>query len=108
VSRFRLTDQAKADLKSIWAYVTQDSYRSADRLVARIATLFPKLADHPRMGRSREDLLPGLRSFPVLRYVIFYQATADGVEILRILPGSRDIQSTFQVPQGQAPPPADT
>lgn len=36
-----------------------------------------------------------LRSLSVKRYVIFYQPTDDGVEIFRVLHGSRDAQSEF-------------
>jgi toxin ParE1/3/4 len=39
-----------------------------------------------------------LRSFPAKGYVIFYQPTDDGVEISRVLHGSRDIQSEFDNP----------
>ena len=48
------------------------------------------------MGRSREELVPKLRSFPVGNYVIFYQPISDGVEIVRVLHGSRDIESLFE------------
>ena len=36
-----------------------------------------------------------LRSFPAKGYVIFYQPTDDGIEIFRVLHGSRDIQGEF-------------
>jgi toxin ParE1/3/4 len=45
------------------------------------------------MGRRRdEDLLPGVRSFPVGRYVILYRILPSGdVVIVRVIPGERDI-----------------
>jgi toxin ParE1/3/4 len=49
------------------------------------------------MGRIRSDLLPNLRSFPVGNYVIFYFPADDGIEVIRILHGARDIQQLFDV-----------
>jgi toxin ParE1/3/4 len=42
------------------------------------------------MGRPRDDLRQGLRSFVTGRYVVFYRISPDGIEILRALHGSRD------------------
>ena len=44
------------------------------------------------MGRSRDDLRPGLRSFTVGEYVIFYIIEHEDVEILRVLHGRQDIE----------------
>jgi toxin ParE1/3/4 len=48
------------------------------------------------MGRSRPELAPNLRSFPVGQYVIFYLPLAKGVEIVRVLHGARDFESILQ------------
>jgi len=68
---------------------------AADRLVDEITGRFDYLLAYPEAGRARHDLLVNLRSIPVKRYVIFYQPTEDGVEIFRVLHGSRDVQSEF-------------
>lgn len=52
------------------------------------------LAQFPDMSRAREDLLAGLRCFPVKPYLIFYIAS-NQLEIIRILHQSRDIESQF-------------
>jgi toxin ParE1/3/4 len=48
------------------------------------------------MGREQSRLLVNLRSFVVKEYFIFYQPLDDGVEILRVLHGSQDIESIFE------------
>ena len=48
------------------------------------------------MGRRRDDLRPGLRSFPVGAYVAFYQIVGDVVEIVRVFHGRRDIEGEFR------------
>jgi toxin ParE1/3/4 len=47
------------------------------------------------MGRSRDDLRPGLRSFPVGQHVIIYTIEDEDVEILRVFHGRQDIEGQF-------------
>jgi toxin ParE1/3/4 len=53
------------------------------------------IATQPMMGRAREELVPGLRSFPFRRYVIFYMPTGDGIDVVGVLHGARDIDAVF-------------
>lgn len=48
------------------------------------------------MGRKRDELVPNLRSFPVGNYLIFYRPINQGIEVLRVLHGARDIPSIFE------------
>ena len=94
----RRTPQADSDLDGIWYYVAFKSggIEVADRLVDSIANRFFLLANHPNIGRARdEDLRPGLRSFPVGEYVIIYRIEDSHVLILRVLRGSRNIEALF-------------
>ncbi|NEO88205.1 MAG: type II toxin-antitoxin system RelE/ParE family toxin [Spirulina sp. SIO3F2] len=56
-----------------------------------------KLLAFPGMGRKRYELLPDLRSFPVENYLIFYRPLAEGIEILRVVSGYRDLEQLFEV-----------
>ncbi len=96
MSRFKLSTQAEQDLEDIWTYILQESEQAADVVIDEIIQRFPKLAAFPDMGRKRDDLLEGLRSFPVKSYVLFYRRTQEGIEIFRILHGRRDIESEFE------------
>lgn len=86
---------AEEDLEEIWSFVAERDVEAADRLIDEITSRFDHLLAYPEAGRARHDLLVNLRSLPVKRYVIFYQPTDDGVEIFRVLHGSRDVQSEF-------------
>lgn len=89
--------QAERDLSDIWTYVAveSDSVEAADRLIDAITARFILIAQFPHVGRSREELRHGLRSFPVGEYIVFYRVTQDDVVILRVLRGSRDIPEFF-------------
>ena len=54
-------------------------------------------ATQPQMGRPRDELSTGLRSLPHGRYVVFYVPLADGIEVVRVLHGSRDIDDAFSL-----------
>ncbi|WP_245334863.1 type II toxin-antitoxin system RelE/ParE family toxin [Bradyrhizobium mercantei] len=64
---------------------------AADRVVDRIGNIFQMLAENPLAGRQRPELGMSIRSFPVGNYVLFYEAFPNGVEIVRVLHGARDI-----------------
>lgn len=87
---------ARNDLAEIWDYIADDNENRADAFVDLIDQKFQELASHPNMGRSRDELAQGLRSFPVGRYVIFYRPMPEGVEIIRVLHGSRDLNAIFK------------
>lgn len=85
----------RSDLSEIWDYIADDNETRADAFVDTIDLKFQELARHPNMGRSRDELEEGLRSFPVGKYVIFYRVMPEGVEIIRVLHGSRDLHAIF-------------
>jgi toxin ParE1/3/4 len=87
--------RAREDLNEIWAYIAEDSESLADAFVDRLDTRFHLLARQPGLGRIRQELVPGLRSFPVGRYVIFYELISDGVAVVRVLHSARDLPVQF-------------
>jgi toxin ParE1/3/4 len=48
------------------------------------------------MGRSREDLGPELRSFPVKNYLVLYRLMKGHVEIVRVVHTARDLKALFK------------
>ncbi len=90
-----LSPRARADLTDIWAWIAVDDPRAADQNLAQLRQVFERLATMPEMGRARPELLLRLRSFPSGRHVVFYRAIEEGVEIVRVLHGSRDISALF-------------
>jgi toxin ParE1/3/4 len=86
---------AAADIFEIWDYIADDSLIAADRWVDRLDEQFGLLATQPLMGRARDELAPGVRSFPFGRYVIFYAPLDDGIDVVRVVHGARDIDAVF-------------
>jgi len=83
----RLAAQAEADLDEIWLHIARDSVEAANRVVDSITERFRLLCGSPNIGRKRDELVPGMRSFVVGNYLIFYNAIAAGIEVVRVLHG---------------------
>ena len=95
----RLAPAAESDLDDIWYYIATESgsVETADRLIDTITQTFWTVTKFPHIGRRRDrELAPGLRSFPVGEYVIFYRIAGHDVLILRVVRGSRDIDALFR------------
>lgn len=86
---------AEADLEAIHDHIAADNPVAALELIGRFEELATRLAETPGMGRVRSELLPNLRSFPISRYLVFYRPSADGIEVVRVLHGARDLPALF-------------
>jgi len=89
------TVKADDDFFEIWAAIADEDPAAADRLTGRIADAGRRLAKWPYLGPARGDLRPGLRYFVVSPYLLFYRIVPDGVEIVRIVHGARDLGGLF-------------
>jgi toxin ParE1/3/4 len=92
MAEVRRTPQAQADLEEILEDLESKSPKAAERFTAAVDERCKALGNFPETGRARDDIAPGLRSTVIARHVLFYRVTGDGVEVLRILHGRRDIR----------------
>jgi toxin ParE1/3/4 len=88
------------DLDDAAAYIqSQSGAQRAIRFLRAADSTFAQLAGMPGIGtryEPHEPLYAGLRYFPISRhrkYLVFYRPITDGIEVLRVLHGARDIQS---------------
>ena len=95
MNQYRVSASARSDFDEIWFYIAQDNPEAADKFIRAIVSRFPKLAAMPQLGRKREELAAQVRSFPVGRYVIFYRPMKNGIEVVRVLHGARDLPPLF-------------
>jgi toxin ParE1/3/4 len=95
MSHFIRTSQAEEDLLSIWEYIADDSRKNANAVLKTIDERCALLAQHPQLGSARYDLAEDLRYTPVGSYLILYRRLANGVEIVRVLHGARNLEAIF-------------
>lgn len=87
---------AEADILEIWAFIAEDSLVEADLWVDRLDEKLVLWATQPTMGRNRDEVSPGIRSLVFGRYVVFFEPLSDGIDVVRVLHSSRDIDAAFK------------
>lgn len=92
VARYRLTPRALSDLDAIadysldlWGPTQTEAYLS--KMVDR----FQWLAENPSIGRQRDDVADGYRSFPEGKHVIFYIVLPEHIAIIGVPHASMDL-----------------
>lgn len=91
MTRVVLTDAAKQDQLEIWLYIAADNPDAADRLLDEMDETLRLLSSAPGLGRARDDIAPGLRYFPIENYLILYEALPDGINVVRLVHGARQL-----------------
>lgn len=90
------TARAETDLAGIVDYISDDNPRAADRVYAELRDRCQLLAETPEIGI---EAYPGVRRIVVGSYLIFYRlglsGATNGIEILRIIHGARQIPSNL-------------
>ena len=71
------------------------SFDAAEKFLSDLNAKCLKLAQFPGMGRRRDELSPGLRSFPIDRYLIFYSEIDLGIKITRVVSGYQGLERFF-------------
>lgn len=95
MARVVLRPLAEVDILEIWDFIAEDGLVEADHWIDRLDEKLKLWATQPMMGRARDELAFGLRSFVFGRYVAFFTPLQDGIELVRILHCSRDLDEHF-------------
>ena len=92
MNRYKLSRLAKADLDDIWLDLAcRANIDIAGRIIDEITDRFPLLAAMPEAGRARPEFGPGVRSFVVDDYIVYYRkAKRGGIHVARVIHGKRD------------------
>jgi toxin ParE1/3/4 len=100
---FMFRSRARQDLVEQYLYLEDEAgVEVAERYYAAIEETFNRLVRYPLSGSPCDfavTRLGGLHRAPVAgfpAYLIFYLPRAEGVEIVRVLHGARDIGSLLQ------------
>ncbi len=88
------------DLIEHYAFIAQDKIAPADRFLQVAEESFQRLAATPLIGiewRSAKVHLASIRYYPMpapyRNYLVFYRPLKNGVEILTVLHGARDLEA---------------
>ncbi|MEG4395188.1 type II toxin-antitoxin system RelE/ParE family toxin [Microcoleus sp. BROC3] len=95
MSSYSFSDDAVQDLDDICEYIAGNNYSSASKLFDKIRERCKVTADFPNMGKNYSQLSPSLRGFIVDDYIVFYYPREDGIDVVRVVNGYRDLESLF-------------
>jgi toxin ParE1/3/4 len=99
MSRYIISLPASRDLQAITDYFAKENVEAGERLLYAFNQKCQQLVSFPNMGRRYENLRPGLRGLPLDGYIIFYLINDDGIEIVRVVNGRRNLKSLFAKPE---------
>lgn len=97
----RKSRTALQDLYKHAVFIGQESTEAALRFLASADATFDRIAANPGIGHRRDDLEPPYDKFRVLsidgfsNHLVFYREDKDGVTVLRVIHGARDLGSAL-------------
>jgi toxin ParE1/3/4 len=88
--------QAEKDLREIVRYTRQQwGNDQARRYRQELELALKKLSLNAQLGRQRDEVEPGLRSFKTASHIAFYREKDAGISVLRVMHPSQDIERAF-------------
>jgi toxin ParE1/3/4 len=93
VHRFR---RAEEDLLAIANHIATDNPAAAAKWLDTIERTLTLLASNSMMGEDVSRLRPNLRRFCQGKYLLFFEPRSDGINLLRVLHGSRNVDDLFE------------
>ncbi len=94
--RLRVTKAARRDLDSIYDYwAKRASPDIAGPLIYSITDVLPRIAESPGIGRTRDEIAPGVLSFPTGQYLVYYRKARGAIQILHVFHGARGQARAF-------------
>lgn len=92
VGKYHLTPRALEDLDAIADYsLGRWGAEQTQSYLEQIGGRMQWLAENPGIGRVRDDVADGYRSFPEGKHIIFYLTLEDGIAIIGIPHASMDL-----------------
>jgi toxin ParE1/3/4 len=96
MKRYLINVLASQDLNSIADHFTTNNIEAGERFFQDFSRRCQQLVNFPNLGKSYGEIRPDLRGLPLDGYIIFYRILDDGIEILRVVSGRRDLPSLFE------------
>ncbi len=99
MSRYVINILASRDLNDIADYFAENSLEAGDRFFRAFNRKCQQLVVFPNSGKNYGTIRPDLRGLSLEGYIIFYRVVDDGIEILRVVNGRRDLPALFAEPK---------
>ena len=101
MSKFILAPCVEEELWAIWSFIARDNPDAATRVIEAAYQTFKSLARTPALGRLRKFHHPRLKGIHSWRiegfdnYIVFYRPMPEGIQVLHVYHGARNIEALF-------------
>ena len=93
MKRYILSPEAKTDIANIRKYTTRQWGKAqTDKYTLQLRERMRWLASNPMLGRARDEVKEGYRSFNEGSHIIFYRMAGSAIEIIGIPHQNMDIE----------------
>jgi toxin ParE1/3/4 len=96
MSSYIFSELAVKDLNEICEFIGQTNVNAASKLFDSIRQKCKLVAGFPNMGKDYTWIAPDLRGFIIDEYIVFYYPREDGIDIVRVAYGRRDLKALFE------------
>lgn len=96
MAQYLINKLASQDLNEIADYFAVNNVRAGEKFFNAFNRKSKQLVGFPNSGKSYDYIYSGLKGVPLSSYIIFYRVLEDGIEILRVISGRRDLLAVFQ------------
>lgn len=88
--------EAENDLEAIWRFGAQEwSPAVANDHEHTLWRVCNRILENPKLGKPRDELVPGLHSIVIDPHVVFYRASSNAIEIVRIVHQREEVDNVF-------------
>jgi toxin ParE1/3/4 len=92
-----LSRRARNDIRNILLQsLLQWGEEQESRYAAALGRALDTIGDNPNIGRARDDLRPGLRTFSFEQHIIVYEVRDTVIWVARILHHRMDVRRAFR------------
>ena len=98
MTEYIIAPDAARDLEEISTYYAVHNVEAGEKFLDEFEARCRYLVSFPNIGKSYRSIRPNLRGISFSGYIIFYRVSERIVEILRVVSGSRDLESLFADP----------
>lgn len=96
MKRYILSPEAKTDINNIRKYTTRQwGETQTEKYTLQLQERMRWLADNPMLGRARDEVKEGYRSFREGGHIIFYRVVGSAIEIIGIPHQNMDIEQNL-------------
>jgi toxin ParE1/3/4 len=95
MARYLINVLATQDLNDIADYFATYNVRAGEKFFQSFNQKCQQLVSFPNSGKRYEEISSNLKGISLSGYIIFYHTVDDGVKILRVISGRRDLPAIF-------------